>query len=241
MGRIKAIPTEYNGYVFRSRLEARWAVFFDALDIEYEYEIDGFEFSDGTKYLPDFYLPDIDGGMFIEVKGRMDDEDYHKVEKFWEEGSRPLYVLGGLPTQDDLTVVDAYPYVDRYKQCFEYGAPVYDERADKYFPFSDWPYLFCVCPACGKIGVEFDGRGWRVCGEHHKDKNLTTETYKDEDGVVRHFTHPEVKGWRTDDKGYSWNQRRLVAAYKVARQAKFDHGLTPTKQEVQRRFAAEKE
>ena len=28
---IKAIETVYNGYRFRSRLEARWAVFFDAL------------------------------------------------------------------------------------------------------------------------------------------------------------------------------------------------------------------
>ena len=32
---MKAIETEYNGYRFRSRLEARWAVFFDALGIEY--------------------------------------------------------------------------------------------------------------------------------------------------------------------------------------------------------------
>ena len=30
---IKAIETEYNGYKFRSRLEARWAVFFDALGV----------------------------------------------------------------------------------------------------------------------------------------------------------------------------------------------------------------
>jgi hypothetical protein len=29
---IKAIETSYKGYRFRSRLEARWAVFFDALD-----------------------------------------------------------------------------------------------------------------------------------------------------------------------------------------------------------------
>ena len=35
---IKAVQTEYNGYKFRSRLEARWAVFFDTLGIEYEYE-----------------------------------------------------------------------------------------------------------------------------------------------------------------------------------------------------------
>ena len=31
--RIKAIETSYKGYLFRSRLEARWAVFFDALGL----------------------------------------------------------------------------------------------------------------------------------------------------------------------------------------------------------------
>jgi len=41
MGEIKAIQTEYKGYLFRSRLEARWAVFFDACGIEYEYEPEG--------------------------------------------------------------------------------------------------------------------------------------------------------------------------------------------------------
>jgi hypothetical protein len=32
---IVAIPTRYKGYHFRSRLEARWAVFFDALGIKW--------------------------------------------------------------------------------------------------------------------------------------------------------------------------------------------------------------
>ena len=44
MSEIKAIETVYNGYRFRSRLEARWAVFFEAAGIEYEYEPEGFEF-----------------------------------------------------------------------------------------------------------------------------------------------------------------------------------------------------
>lgn len=35
---IKAIETVYNGYRFRSRLEARWAVFFDEMGVQYEYE-----------------------------------------------------------------------------------------------------------------------------------------------------------------------------------------------------------
>lgn len=51
---IKPIETYYNGYRFRSRLEARWAVFLDALGVEYEYEPEGFELPSGKRYLPDF-------------------------------------------------------------------------------------------------------------------------------------------------------------------------------------------
>jgi len=63
---IKPIETEYNGYRFRSRLEARWAVFFDKADIEYQYEPEGFQLDDGTKYLPDFYLPQMK--LYVEIK-----------------------------------------------------------------------------------------------------------------------------------------------------------------------------
>lgn len=63
---IKPIETEYNGYRFRSRLEARWAVYFDALGIKYEYEPEGFEVLPGIWYLPDFYFPEWD--CFAEVK-----------------------------------------------------------------------------------------------------------------------------------------------------------------------------
>lgn len=227
MSQIKAIPTKYNGYVFRSKLEAQWAVFFDALGIRYEYEPEGFEMSDGTRYLPDFYLPDMDGGLFIEVKGPMKKDDYHKIEMFWEEGDKPLYVLGGLPTRSDLDDGDTYGYAERYEHCFEYSG---GGRG------WDWPYLFCVCPACGKVGVEYDGRGWRVCGTRHRDKDLKTNTYRDESGVLHRFRYPEIAGWRTDDKGYSWNHSKLVKAYDIARQAKFDHGQTPTKEQVQGRM-----
>lgn len=39
MSEIKPIQTRYKGYHFRSRLEARWAVFFDALGIAWKYEV----------------------------------------------------------------------------------------------------------------------------------------------------------------------------------------------------------
>lgn len=63
---MNAIETVYNGYKFRSRTEARWAVFFDALKIKYEYEIEGFKFDNGVMYLPDFYLPEY--RCFMEIK-----------------------------------------------------------------------------------------------------------------------------------------------------------------------------
>ena len=54
---IKPIETEYKGYRFRSRLEARWAVFFDACGFKWDYEPEGYEVG-GVKYLPDFRLYD---------------------------------------------------------------------------------------------------------------------------------------------------------------------------------------
>lgn len=66
--KIKAIETYYDGYRFRSRLEARWAVFFNNISLEYEYEMDGFEM-EGLCYLPDFYIPSLD--RWLEIKGQM--------------------------------------------------------------------------------------------------------------------------------------------------------------------------
>jgi hypothetical protein len=70
---IKAIETHYNGYSFRSRLEARWAVFFDELNVPYEYEPQGFELSSG-RYLPDFYLPEL--RCWVEIKPTMPEDTY---------------------------------------------------------------------------------------------------------------------------------------------------------------------
>lgn len=80
---MNAIETEYKGYLFRSRLEARWAVFFDALGIEWKYETEGFEIGD-HRYLPDFWLPGSE--MWVEVKG--DPEGLRK------EHARMAAVLG---------------------------------------------------------------------------------------------------------------------------------------------------
>lgn len=63
---MKPIETVYKGIRFRSRLEARWAVFFDCLGIEWRFEPDVFTLCKLGKYVPDFYLPQI--GCYGEVK-----------------------------------------------------------------------------------------------------------------------------------------------------------------------------
>ncbi len=64
---MRIIETFFDGYRFRSRLEARWAVFFNTLGVKYEYEKEGYDL-DGVWYLPDFWLPELD--FFVEIKGK---------------------------------------------------------------------------------------------------------------------------------------------------------------------------
>lgn len=75
--RIKAIETLYDNHNFRSRTEARWAVFFNEASIKYIYEPEGFRFDDGTSYLPDFYLPD--QKIWFEAKGVLNGDDEKKI------------------------------------------------------------------------------------------------------------------------------------------------------------------
>ncbi len=77
---IKAIETEYDGHRFRSRLEARWAVFFNAIGLKYEYEIEGFQMGE-LRYLPDFYIPSLD--RWFEIKGKpLNEFEIKKCEEF---------------------------------------------------------------------------------------------------------------------------------------------------------------
>ncbi len=95
---IKAIETIYNGYRFRSRLEARWAVFFDALRIEYQYEPEGYDLGEAGWYLPDFWLPQV--SMFAEVKPReFTEEELFKCYQLALQSGFAVLVLDGMPEQ----------------------------------------------------------------------------------------------------------------------------------------------
>lgn len=134
MPEIKAIETEYNGYKFRSRLEARWAVFFDALGVKYEYEPEGYETKDGTRYLPDFKIKcygkrgsygNEPFDLYIEVKGVMTQADADKIWKFcgeekecelgtWTDIVNPVLIVGQIPNPD--TYSSESSDMDNYKE-----------------------------------------------------------------------------------------------------------------------------
>lgn len=84
----RAIETRYRGYRFRSRLEARWAVFFDALGLKWEYEPEGFELPGGGRYLPDFLLHAVKGmpPVYVEIKAPkpMTAHESEKLQAFGE-------------------------------------------------------------------------------------------------------------------------------------------------------------
>ena len=100
---IRAIETYYSGCRFRSRIEARWAVFFDRIGILWEHEEQGFDVGNPpVRYLPDFYLPQL--GLYVEVKPAMADHvDPAGVARWtdfagivateWEHGKSAIFML----------------------------------------------------------------------------------------------------------------------------------------------------
>lgn len=198
MSELKAIETEYKGYRFRSRLEARWAVFFDACGVKWEYEPEGYDLGGGLYYLPDFLLHDvtIDHGfhakgcdLYVEVKGQMSEKDAAKINRFAE-----LRISDGGEIRDlGILVVGSIPdgtTIDQMIRVMQEEA--YNGRCScNSFNFEtvDGDY-FAAYPGIGK-----DGK----FGLFGDDSNYL---------------------WDMDD----WATER---AYRMARQARFEHGEMP--------------
>jgi hypothetical protein len=104
---VKAIETVYKGSIYRSRLEARWAVAFEALGWRYTYEPEGFETADYT-YLPDFWVDDLES--FVEIKPRPSTSEIKRqlrkalrIQDDMAANGIMLLVLAGDPRLDSYT------------------------------------------------------------------------------------------------------------------------------------------
>jgi len=89
--------TLYSGTYFRSRLEARWAVFMDCAGIEWSYEPAwvNIKFPGGVEinWRPDFLLED---GRWVEVKGSLDERAHERLLLI-AESVGDVVVLGRIP------------------------------------------------------------------------------------------------------------------------------------------------
>ena len=207
---IKAIETEYKGYRFRSRLEARWAIFFDACNMEWEYEPEGYD-CNGIKYLPDFLVHDVYYrrdyliDLYIEVKGSLQDKDLRKIEAFGENVS-PILVVGQIPYLECYKSVHTLDMGSHYTYGVNF---VTNEKEDEI-------YNFCFIDGdC--YGAEFElwkGKLGLVGADHRYD-------------IEDFYDYKSQCGGNCIMEQYVNDQKPLAKALDLARQARFEHGETP--------------
>lgn len=225
MNQIKAIQTAYKGYHFRSRLEARWAVFFDALGVKYQYEPQGFEIvspdneNEMVRYLPDFYLPQ--SGTWVEVKGgKISEKDACKMGHILDYGSplpnfsgsgiksnlsgrkkHGLLLLGDIPEPKSSLVL--HPIITHYKGL---------HREQIFFAPSLHDGAMLVT-----VDHKFAMATSMLAGIEIKEKHIDGWSSFDEDLVdffdCSSLSIPAKKVWL-----------QITKAYAAARSARFEHG-----------------
>jgi len=141
---IKAIPTKYNGIHFKSKMEAKWAEWLDEKNIIWSYEPEGYNIN-GTWYLPDFYLPEID--TIIEVKGAMQGiSKIYKLMKTLTKKGQSYF------PEQNIMILLAGPVPYLYNITEEYSCGFYNIR----------------CSKCGgsSIVTQLGDYSCRSCGYH---------------------------------------------------------------------------
>lgn len=132
--KIKVIENEYKGYKFRSRLEARWAVFFEEMGFEWRY----LKPKKVEAYLPDFFLPE--RNTWIEISQKTPKaEDLRKYEAFAERQLKINNInfrlfVGDIPTTtSDFGVIDHF--VKNKSSLRKYGTILNNIKGIKAYKF----------------------------------------------------------------------------------------------------------
>jgi len=179
---IKPIETNFRGHKFRSRLEARWAVFFDCIGINWMYEYEGFELAPVKKedeiymgkqiegqlfYLPDFLIPSqnlFPEDTYFEVKPtqNLTLEESNKASRLAYHSEIRCCILSSIPNpqhRDELFDLCRLEFQTFYPSGW------------------DTQQCFCQCPVCGRFGFAYEGRAARIkCGCDHNGKEKSNAT-----------------------------------------------------------------
>jgi len=212
---IQAIETMYKGYRFRSRLEARWAVWLDTLGIQYAYELQGFCF-EGDAYLPDFWLPFPSGrvwekgtpgvaGNWLEIKpAPLTDHEEKLLSKLAQHTNHHAYAFAGAPWPGEFALYD----VNFHNGKIAFNPPT-------------------LCPLCQGLGktdahpLECEWRGKEYTIIYGPLCHCQTTPVED---VWLQFN---FLGFFDNLLGYHAEREQVNRAFQRARSARFEHGEHP--------------
>lgn len=214
---IKAIETRYKGYRFRSRLEARWAVWLDALGIRWQYETEGFDLGDGIRYLPDFWLQSIDNrpwikgmppfaGYWLEIKPvPMSEEEEKKLQCLSEQTKHHGYCFAGDPWPGEFAI-----------HCVT-------------IPGKCQFYAPDVCVMCGGSGLEpnVSSHEWRGKVIYLNDYGPCHFCSNGLIPISEWSCHLHLAGFFSNLLNDIPDDDSTNRAFQIARSARFEHGETP--------------
>lgn len=156
----KGIPTTgSDGTRFRSRLESRWATFFDLIGWRWEYEP-----FDADGYVPDFAilgeLP-----LLVEVKPALHTRELADYVEKAQKTKRDLLIVGGTPVLGSQW--DWYATAGVMVQWGECDDETYASDADAL-----WHH--CLHPDCGGVAVHHSEQCFQSypCGHYEGDHYL---------------------------------------------------------------------
>ncbi|MEU1710101.1 hypothetical protein ABZ478_32835 [Streptomyces sp. NPDC005706] len=212
---VRPIETGYAGHRFRSRLEARWAVFFDNLDIVWEYEPQGYAVGpegDRQPYLPDFWLPK--EKLWVEVKGAEEQLDVELLVR----ATIPHF---GLPNpagpcwisehQARLLILGPVPLIQAVPKTGKPAGYIHPAHVLLSFRKGD---VFEGWAAFHSYGIEMHPEGGLV-GNDGPD-------------VIWHTRGSDWGNWLQPASYMNPDHDdRVQAAYRSARSARFEHGERP--------------
>ena len=253
---LQAIPTTYTGHRFRSRLEARWAVFFDTLGVKWEYEREGYDLGEAGWYLPDFWLPKYH--LFVEVKGgEISVRDSQCQAALHAASGSTTVIVGNIPAPDspDTGQRFDYPLWDTYWAQVS-GQDMYDlivHAQAKHLSQQRTPYGFVTvlyrtvsrvayhalvtCPWC-RAGASLVDVTESPAADRRLELQWTCQStdsahgkhaWIDTFGITGKQVLPVqiAYGYQRTDIARALAGNRFDAACTAARSARFEHGETP--------------
>lgn len=177
---IRSIPTMYKGVKFNSQLEARWAVFFDALNVSWQYEPEGYLLEmegHDIPYRPDFSLKLYQSGhqeCFVEIKGPAPTNiEQLKAQELAVQSGYAVFIFAG-PPLDNL-----YPNSGVQGWRFDTNG------------IEDTGYTFAECSKCGLIGICFGGYTNELPCPHDTGRGYATAKIQEAAALARRFS-----GWQ---------------------------------------------